>query len=310
MLSVLSITAPIFLLMGVGFFAVRSRILSQEATASIGRFVLYFALPALVFGTVSQMHFSEIIDPSFISIYALGSLGSLLTGTLIGIFALGNRLSAGALKGLGMSISNSLFIGYPVLLQVFGEPQTRALAMVVMVENVITLPLALLIIEYGSSNREGNLITVWRSVFSRVSRNPIIIAIVSGLLVSASGLALPAMVNKSLEMLGQTAAATALFVIGGSLVGNRIRGDLQEILPVVVGKLLIHPTLVLLLLWIMPPFDPKLELSVLLMAAMPMFSIYPLIGSNYGLGRQCSSILVATTVLSFFTLTSLLLVVT
>lgn len=310
MLSVLSITAPIFILIGVGFCAVRSRLLAPEAIPGIGRFVLYFALPALIFGTVSQMHFSEIINPSFITVYAVGSIGSLIAGTLLGIFALGNNLSAGALKGLGMCISNSLFIGYPVLLQVFEESQTNALTMVVMVENIITLPLALLIIEYGSSNQQGSLGAVWKSVFGRVLRNPIIIAIASGLAVSASGLELPVMVNKALSMLGQTSAATALFVIGASLVGTRIRGDIKPIALVVVGKLLIHPALILLMLWIMPPFDPQLELAVLLMAAMPMFSIYPLIGSNYGLGRQCSSILVVTTLLSFFTITALLLVVT
>lgn len=92
-------------------------------------------------------------------------------------------------------------------------------------------------------------------------------------------------------------------------MGNQIRGDLKEISVVVVGKLVLHPLLVLLMLWLMPPFDARLELSALLIAAMPMMSIYPIIGGNYGFRSQCSSILVVTTVLSFFTITSLLAVV-
>ena len=76
------------------------------------------------------------------------------------------------------------------------------------------------------------------------------------------------------------------------------------------SKLLIHPLLVALMLWLLPPFDPELELAALLIAAMPMMSIYPIIGGNYGYGSQCASILILTTALSFVTVTVLLAFVT
>ena len=310
MLAVLSTIAPIFLLMAAGYTAVKSRLLDQGMIPGLGRFVLYFTLPALIFSTVSQMKFSEIIDPSFVAVYALGSIASLTLGTLVAFFVLGNGLSASALKGLGMSISNTLFMGYPVMLQVLDDPPTNAFAMVVMVENIITLPLALLLIEYGNSHQSGKLITIWRSVLARIARSPLVIAIAAGLAVSALGIQLPATLTTSLGMLAQGSAATALFVIGASLMGNRVQGDIREISLVVIGKLLIHPALILLMLWLMPPLAKPMELTVLLIAAMPMFSIYPIIGSSYGLGRQCSSILVVATLLSFFTISGLLLVVT
>lgn len=310
MLAVVTTTAPIFIMILLGYIAVKSRLVPQDAIAGIGRFVLYFTLPALIFGTVSQMQFAEIIDPAFVTVYATGSIASLAIGILFSLFVLGNSLSASGIKGIGMSIPNSLFIGYPVLLQFFGAPPANAFAMAVMVENIIVLPLALIVIEYGSGNRDNlSLIAVWRSVFARVMRNPIILAIAAGVMASAIDLRLPLMFDKTLSMLAQASAATALFVIGGSLMGNQIRGDLKEISVVVVGKLVLHPLLVLLMLWLMPPFDARLELSALLIAAMPMMSIYPIIGGNYGFRSQCSSILVVTTVVSFFTITSLLAVV-
>ncbi|MBS99013.1 MAG: transporter [Oceanospirillaceae bacterium] len=309
--AVLSITAPIFLLIAIGYLAVKSRLLAPEAVPGLGRFVLYFALPAAIFSTVSRMNFGEIIDPSFVGVYATASLCSFTLGLLFSLYVLRNGLGAAGLKGIGMAIPNSMFIGYPVLLQVFGDPPANAFAMAVMVENIVVLPLALIAIEYGSGNRaDKRLSEVWASVFGRVIRNPIIQSITAGLAASAIGLQLPGAVDQSLDMLARASAATALFVIGGSLVGTPIRGELKEISPVVIGKLLIHPLLVALMLWLLPPFDPELELAALLIAAMPMMSIYPIIGGNYGYGSQCASILILTTALSFVTVTVLLAFVT
>ncbi len=102
----------------------------------------------------------------------------------------------------------------------------------------------------------------------------------------------------------------ALFTIGGTLVGNPIRGDIGSISTVLVGKLLVHPLLVLLLLMLAPGLSSELRLSMILLAAMPMLSVFPIIGSNYGVGKLCASILLFTTVLSFVSLTTLLVLLT
>lgn len=47
-LAILGITAPIFILVGIGFLACRSELISREQAAGMGRFVITFALPALV----------------------------------------------------------------------------------------------------------------------------------------------------------------------------------------------------------------------------------------------------------------------
>src|SRR5690554_3681820 len=74
MLAIVSITTPIFLLIGLGYASVRWRILSHEAIPSLGRFVLYFAMPGLIIHTLSSMEFHEVIDLNFILSYGLGSL--------------------------------------------------------------------------------------------------------------------------------------------------------------------------------------------------------------------------------------------
>ncbi|MBR9885692.1 MAG: AEC family transporter, partial [Oceanospirillales bacterium] len=309
MLAVLSITAPIFILIAIGYAAVKSGLMAQEVIPGLGRFVLYFTLPALLFSTLSRMEFSAVIEPNFLAVYGIGSLAALLGGIAFQRWVLKNSLVESGVKGIGMSIPNSAFIGFPVLLQVFDPPLTQAFAMALMVENILILPLALFITEYGARKQDDSLIGVWRSVFTRVFRNPIILSIFAGLLASALALPIPDVLVQSLDMLSRASAATALFVIGASLVGNQLRGNVVAIGSVVTGKLLVHPLLIALLLWFWPDFDNRLEIAVLILSAMPMMGVFPIIGSNYGMRNICASILLVTTALSFVTLTLLLGVV-
>lgn len=307
MLAVLSITAPIFILIGIGYAAVRSGLMPQEAIPGLGRFVIYFTLPALIFSTIARMHLSEVVEPNYMAIYGIGSLATLAIGVLFNLKVLRNNLTESSVNATGMTLPNSAFVGYPILLQTFDSPPTQAFAMAVMVENVLILPIALVLLEIASGrDRNVQLGDIWRSVFGRIVRNPLIIAITAGITVSALALPLPAVLDQSLDLLSRASAATALFVIGGSLVGNQIRGKLSNFGTVVSGKLLLHPLIIALLLLLWPDFDPVLQTALLLTAAMPMFSIFPIIGGNYGLGKQCAGMLLVTTALSFVTLTIIL----
>ncbi|SEF72429.1 AEC family transporter [Marinobacterium lutimaris] len=310
MLAVLSITAPIFLLIALGYIAVKTRLMPQDAIPGLGRFVIYFALPALMFSTISNMDFKEVIEPNYLAVYALGSLFALLSGIALHKFLLRKSLVESGVKGIGMSIPNSAFIGFPILMQVFDSPITQAFALAIMVENIVILPLALIIIESGRRKEGENSGNIWLPVLSRITRNPLIIAIAAGLFCSSLSIQMPAMVNEALSMLARASAPTALFVIGASLMGTQIRGNIYSIGTVVAGKLLLHPLLVALVLWFWPPFDPRLELAVMIIAAMPMMSVFPIIGGNYGFRSTCASMLLITTVLSFVTITLLLSVLT
>lgn len=308
MTDVLSITAPIFIIIGFGYLAVKSGLMPQEAMPLLGRFVLYFTLPALIFGTLSQMQVSEVIQFDFLTIYAAGSLCALLIGIALNRLIFRVDLAEASVRGMGMSASNSAFIGYPVLLQVFGSAPTQPFTMALLVENILILPLALILIEYGKRDTGTGepLLQVWRRIFMRILRSPLILAILAGLICASLQLPIPSALDRSLEMLAMASVGTALFVIGGSLVGTRVNDSLGSISLVAAGKLLLHPLLMLLLVMLWRDFDPQLEKAVILAAAMPMLSVFPIIGGNYGYGRQCAGMLLVTTALSFITLTLIL----
>uniref|UniRef100_UPI0025DC6189 AEC family transporter n=1 Tax=uncultured Thiodictyon sp. TaxID=1846217 RepID=UPI0025DC6189 len=59
LVAIVSITAPIFLLIVLGFGAVRSGWVPREGALAMGRYVLSFALPALVFNALAKRPLGE-----------------------------------------------------------------------------------------------------------------------------------------------------------------------------------------------------------------------------------------------------------
>ena len=311
MLTVLATISPIFILIALGYFAVRSDLMPADMIPGLGRLVLYFTLPALIFSTLIKIDFTQVLEPLFLLAYGMGSVAAFVTGILLNRLVIRRQHITPGIKALGMSLPNSAFMGYPVLLQVMGEAPTIAFSMALMVENIVIFPLAMTVVEYsaGKNQRDTSLFDVWKKVFLRVLKNPIILAIFAGISASVLALQLPQFVDRSLHMLSQASITVALFYIGGSLVGAPVRGKLPEMSLVMTSKLIIHPLLVFLLIWALPDFDPRLQLSAILLAAMPMMTIYPVIGAQYGYQNFCAGTLLATTTLSFFSISAILLVV-
>lgn len=307
MFAVLGIVAPIFLVIGIGYAALKSGVLKKEVVPGLGRFVLYFCLPALIFSTLATTAIREVIDPLYLLAYGAGSLLAYMAGFAFTRWVSREPIAEASLNGLGMSLSNSGFIGYPVLLQVFGTLPTAAFAMTLLIENLLIMPTALIVLELSSAlARGGSARLVFTRFVHRLARQPILLAILFGTLFSLLGLTLPSVVLRSLDFLAEAAAGVALFVIGGSLVGIGIRGDVWKIGWVTVGKLCIHPLLVALMVWLLPPFDPQLQAIAILAASVPMLSIYPVLAGGYVDPNRYAATLVVATLMSFVSISVVL----
>jgi len=97
-----------------------------------------------------------------------------------------------------------------------------------------------------------------------------------------------------------------LFVNGGSLVGMRMVGMIQEVRWITLGKLVVHPLAVGLMLMVVGPIEQSLKISAVLLAGMPMLGIYPILAQRHGQEGFCAAALLVTTVVSFFTISLIL----
>lgn len=302
--QVLAVTIPIFLVIGVGYFAIRAQLVEATGVRALAGFVLNFALPALIVRALAGRRLAELADMRYLLAYGGASLAVFVAIFGAARLALRRGRAAAAVQALGAAVSNSGFIGYPVAALALGAPAAIALSLNMAVENVIVIPLALALAESGGGGG-GARETLLRAA-GRLARNPLIIAIALGTLIAILGLPLPAPLARAVDLLANAAGAAALFAIGGSLPGLQPRGVLADAALVVFGKLLLHPLAVFAALRFVPGLDPALAKAALIFASVPMITIYPLLGQAYGQGRLCAAALLGATALSFFTISALL----
>ncbi|WP_339718484.1 AEC family transporter [Marinomonas primoryensis] len=307
MLTIIAITTPIFIMIMLGYFAVRSSLVPSVTISGMAKIVMYFTLPALIFSTLARMEFNEVIVPTYLATYAIGSVLTMLIGVFISLKVMNRSLIESTLKGVGMANSNSAFFAYPVMLLAFNNPPTAAFAMSLIIENILILPITFVILEVCSSRGQGLKPTyMFYTVVKRLIKNPLILAVSGGVLASTFHLELPAVIDRVLVMLSGASATLALIVLGGSLVGTSLTGNAKDICFVTTGKLVLHPLMIAVVALFMPEMDRNLLLGGILIAAVPMMSIYPIIGSQYGYRSLCASILLITTLASFVTLAIIL----
>lgn len=310
MLAILTITGPIYLLMLLGFTAVRLGWFTKADMRILGQFVVRLALPAMLFRVLSQQRIEDLLDGRSMLAYASGSLMALGIG-----WWWGRRRGSGsyaAFVGLGCSGSNTGFIGAPILLQSWGPTAGAALAVAFTVENLLTLTVALTLAEWAHIHHthpgsHPSRRQVLLQALRPLARHPMLWAIGIGGLFAAAGWRLPPVLGRCIDLLANASAAVALVVIGGTLVGLKLDGQRTDLAAVAVGKLLIHPLAVaasLLLLW---PALGTVHWALVVIAALPMLSIYPVLAQRFQHDGFCAAALLVTTVCSFFTLSALML---
>ncbi len=299
---VISITSPAFVLIALGYTVVKANWLQSQGIQALGWFVVHIGLPAAIFKALSTRRFQDILHIDYLLIYGLGSLIAFFALFLIARLYLGKSLTEGAFFGLGASMSNSLMIGYPIIFQLFGPAVLIPYALTLVIENLLILPLSLALADIGTEKNTHFLRAFSRSI-PKLLKNPIIIAIILGVISSAASIELPQVANRVIDSLSMTVAGLAQFTIGAILAGGAIKAISTDTLMIVIGKLLLHPAAILLMLFLMPPINPLFQSTAIILACMPMFSIYAVLGQNYDLGELCSAVLLPATIISFATIT-------
>lgn len=310
MIAILSITFPIFAAIGLGYGTVRIGLFKKTDMRILGSYVINIALPALVLHSIATRSLSEVLNPGYLVVYLVGGLASIAVA-YAWFSAQGLGPARRTIGAMGAGCSNSGYVGYPLLLIALPDLAGRVLAMNMVIENFIFLPVCLTALEMSRDRESKSLFKTIAALVLSLLKRPLIIALLLALAISVSGIQLPDAAQKLMSMLAASASALALFVIGGSLVGLPIKGNRALAAQIVAGKLLLHPALTMLALVALPLLglplvSPDLQMAVIVTAALPMMGIYPILAQDYGHEGIASIALLGATIGSFFTLSALL----
>lgn len=314
MLQIFAITFPFFALIAAGYLAARSRLLPLEAIPGLNAFVLYFALPCMLYRFGAGTPIAQLLDGSVALVWGAGALG-----VVAGVIALTRRSGRGwndtAFGALVAAFPNTGFIGVPLLAALLGAQAVGPVIITMAFDMVVTTSLCIALSRLDGvrgGGGPGGAATALRQALRGMVRNPMPWAMLLGALASALQFRLPLPVDATLAMLAAAASPTALFTIGAVLARSALhakpgdrRAPVGDVLPVVVAKLVVHPLLVYALAQgtraLGLPLDRTALVALVLVAALPSASNVSMLAERFGADNgRIARIILWTTVAAFF----------
>ena len=320
MLNILFVTFPFFALVLAGYLAARRRILPLEAIPGLNGFVLFFALPCMLYRFGSTTPIAQLLDVTAASVYLLCAL--IMVGFAIA-WTMSHRVrwNDASLGALVAAFPNSGFMGVPLLVALLGPAAAGPVILTILVDMVITSSLCVALSRLDGAEGHGRaaMIDAGKKALRGVFANPMPWAILLGAVASYMQFRLPAPVEKTAWLLADAASPVALFTIGAVLARSHIQAgqpmSIGDYLPVALMKLLLHPLLILVLGAAVRqmglPLDPFALTVMVLVAALPSASNVSLLAERLGADNgRIARIILVTTVAAFFTFSAVVSLLT
>jgi predicted permease len=305
MLSVLLVTSPFFALVLCGFVATRRGILPLSAIAGLNSFVLYFALPCMLYRFGARTPIAQLLDPAVAGVYLLSGL--VLVGAVVALTRRRLGWNDAAFGALVAAFPNTGFMGVPLLVALLGAHSAGPVILSMALDMLVTTSLCIALSRLGMP---GGAAVALRNALKGMAANPMPWAIALGALASWAQWTLPAPVEQTLAMLGDAASPVALFTIGAVLARSQMnaheRVPARDYVPLALAKLMAHPLLVWLAgraaMALGVPLSEQALVVLVLLAALPSASNVSLLTERFGAhGGRVARIILVSTALAFIT---------
>ena len=288
-----ALTAPLFLLILIGYGLIRWARWDQAIGDALTRLVFAVAIPALLFRLMSGVSNLPPVDARLLLAYFGASLVVFFVARSAAAKLFDMDGMSTAVFGVGGIFSNVVLLGLPLTQTLLGTKALPILSLILVFNAFLLWTLVSVAIEWArhrSATREG-LTQAARGVFT----NPVILAIIAGTTWGFTGWPLPSTVDRTLELVAQGASPMSLIALGMGLAEFGIREGFTRSSAIAVVKLFVHPTVVLLCALALGL--PALETQVIvLLAAMPVGANVYLMARQFNtLGGPVAGSLVLTT---------------
>lgn len=308
MVNILLVTFPFFALVLAGYIALYRGWLSVAAVPGLNGFVLYFAVPCMLYRFGVSTPVADMLSPVIIGVYAASALMMVaLTIVITKRGAIGwNDASLGALVA---AFPNTGFMGVPLLAMLLGAASAGPAIATILVDMLLTTSLCVALSRLDGAGIDGAKRAA-KQALGRVMGNPMPWAILMGAFASGFDIKLWGPIDQTVALLADAASPVALFTIGAVLARSQMQSahpmPLSHYMPAAVLKLIVHPLLVLgggLLAQVAGlPLDPFALTCIVLVAALPSASNVSLLAERFGADNgRIARIILVTTVAAFLT---------
>ena len=270
----------LFLLIGVGYGAVRFRVLPASASKLFSQLLMNVTLPATVLTSLVQPY-----DPAFLSSglleVALGLAFYTLYGVISALLVRPLRVPQGR-RGvwiMACTFNNTGFMGFPIALALFGEEGLALAVFLGIPFNLLAYTTGAKLVCMDRSAAQGAPEISWRSIlFTTVNG-----ATLLGLLLYAAQIPLPEMIDTPLTYLSNVTTPLSMLVIGMNLTGGNAAALFRDrdAFSSALLRLLILPLLTWGILKLLPIRNPLVVGVTLIIMSMPSPAVSSLLAETY-----------------------------
>ena len=260
------LTAPLFLLVLLGYALVQWGSWPKEIADGLTRFVFSVAIPAMLFRLMSGV--SNLPPPNWMLLIVF-------FGSCLAIFVLGRILArfmfrmdgvSQSVFGLGAVFSNIVLLGLPLSKITLGDAAVPAVSLILVFNAFLLWTLVTVSVEWAR-NRSTSLAGLAKTA-KDVITNPIVASILGGTLFGFTGIPLPTVIDSTFVLVGEAAAPLALVALGMGLATYSLQEGMKESMVICALKLVVQPLLVYgLARWV--GLSPLHTQAVVLLAAAP-----------------------------------------
>lgn len=268
MVIIVNAVFPLFGLILLGYLAGQRGLLGAGAVDSLNKFVVWMALPALLFQAMAKITWDQINQPGYLAASALAiaivfALSWLLSRSRKG------RLAEVSIEALAASYANAGYMGFPLCLMLFGQDSLPAVVLGTLLTACVLFAFSIVLIEIDVQG-SGHLGRTLRKVGVSVLRNPLVASPLLGTLVAVAGVPLPYAVDQLATLLGAAASPCALITIGLFLSQREPAQSKGAVWRIVWLKLLVHPAIAFVLAYWVFDMPPMWAAIAVLLASLPV----------------------------------------
>jgi len=280
----------VFGLVALGYVAAWSGYLRAGVGDGLSQFAVGVAMPLLLFRAMVTADFHGAAPWRLWAAYFAAVIVAWTAGNLATTRMFGRESALGVVGGVAAAFSNTVLVGIPFILGVYGQDGVDLLSLIVSIHLPTMMLASIVLFElFGSEGREPDPPLALLSGFLRkIIANPLIVGILAGLAWRVTGMSLPGLVVRFVDALADIAGPLALFAVGLGLRRLGISGNVRLALVLSALKLLLMPAAALAMAWFLglPPLPAKIAVAT---AALPAGINSYLIAVQFGTGQALAS---------------------
>lgn len=299
--TIVTTLIPVAFVVFLGYIAGRRNLLKVPDRVLITNLVLTWLLPPLLFSGVLKTPRADLLDYKIPLIFLVGLMVPFLAVLLIGRFLLHYDRPTATLKAGILAFPDMVFMGIPILGQLFGPSSLYPILIANLVPSLIIIPLTTLLLSLDSGERKSGGSGVFIQTSLKALCEPKVWAPLLGIVLVVLNVPIPQFVIESFDLMGTPTTGLSLFVVGLIIAEEKVK-----LTPLItfdsLMKNLAHPAFMAVTVLAFR-VTGDLAREAILLASIPTAVIMSMFAEQFGvLTSESSTAVLETRVLSFVTI--------